>query len=73
MLFRNRDKEVRQSASVKLASYTVLGVVATVFFFHLLCFRRSSHPRRTAPSSSHTVIPLTTPISGVSKDIRQER
>lgn len=31
MLFRDKDKQNYQDASVRLSSYTALGVVATVF------------------------------------------
>ncbi len=65
MLFRNRDKEVRQSASVKLASYTVLGVVATVFSSSVFPPVFTSQTNRALINAP--VIPLTTPISGVVK------
>ena len=64
MLFRNRDKEKPQGASVRLASYTVLGVVATVFssVFPPVFTSQTNRALINAP-----VIPLTTPISGVVK------
>lgn len=63
MLFRNRDKEKPQGASVRLASYTVLGVVATVFSSSVFPPVFTSQTNRALINAP--VIPLTTPISGV--------
>lgn len=65
MLFRNRDKEKPQGASVRLASYTVLGVVATVFSSSVFPPVFTSQTNRALINAP--VIPLTTPISGVVK------
>lgn len=65
MLFRNKSKERNNGASVRLASYTVLGVVATVFsssVFPPVFTSQTSRALINAP-----IIPLTTPISGVVK------
>lgn len=65
MLFRNKDKEKPQGASVRLASYTVLGVVATVFSSSVFPPVFTSQTNRALINAP--VIPLTTPISGVVK------
>lgn len=65
MMFRNKDKEKHQGASVRLASYTVLGVVATVFSSSVFPPVFTSQTNRALINAP--VIPLTTPISGVVK------
>lgn len=65
MLFRNKPDAKYKGASVRLASYTVLGVVATVFsssVFPPVFTSQTSRALINAP-----IIPLTTPISGVVK------